>query len=233
MIQPNNLLLTASRVEISATGKTPTVNILAYSGGLMHVPGWGHLVIDLSGLDLSSSQIGILSDHDSTLKGIVGHGQAEIRNGKLLVAGTIAEATDAARQIISLAKSGFQFQASVGVSPTKTERVESHQKVEVNGRLIKSDNNGFLLVRSGLLREVSIVAIGADPGTAVSISASLKKENQSMADDTATLTADEIRSQAAEGGIFTGPSIVGSGIPAWNFVRKLHIGKDLRSSAMP
>ena len=35
------------------------------------------------------------------------------------------------------------------------------------------------------------------------------------------------------GGIFTGPSIVGSGIPAWNFVRKLHIGRDLRSSAMP
>ncbi|WP_145203790.1 hypothetical protein [Thalassoglobus polymorphus] len=60
----NSLLLTASRVEISATGKTPTVSILAYSGGLMHVFGWGHLVIELSGLLRDVSIVVIVADHD-------------------------------------------------------------------------------------------------------------------------------------------------------------------------
>ena len=61
----NNVLLTASRVEISATGKTPTNNILAYPGGLMHAPGWGHLVIDLSRLGLGLSPITMRLSKDS------------------------------------------------------------------------------------------------------------------------------------------------------------------------
>lgn len=69
--RPANLVLLAGGpVEIKAAGKTPTVFILAYGGGLMTVPGWGPLVIDLAGLDISS-QIGILADHDSTLANAV------------------------------------------------------------------------------------------------------------------------------------------------------------------
>jgi hypothetical protein len=100
------------------------VVITAYSGGLMNVPGWGPLVIDLAGLDLSALQVGILADHDASLNGIIGHGEAVVRDGKLLVAGTLA-GTDAARQVIALAKTGFAFQASVGVTPKETERVEA------------------------------------------------------------------------------------------------------------
>jgi hypothetical protein len=101
-----NLLLTGGPVEIAATGQPRSVVITAYSGGLMNVPGWGPLVIDLAGLDLSAPQVGILVDHDDSLNGIVGHGEAVVRDGKLLVAGTLA-GTDAARQIIALAKTGF------------------------------------------------------------------------------------------------------------------------------
>lgn len=150
--------------------------------------------MSLAGLDLSSPQVSILADHDASLKGIVGHGEAVVRDGKLLVMGTIAPATDAARQIIALAKTGFAFQASVGVSPTETQHIDPSQKISCNGRIIKAPQSGCLLVKAGLLREVSIVVIGADPGTAVSISASLKKDAHSMAED--TLTAEEIREQA-------------------------------------
>lgn len=113
----DNLLLKARCVEISASGTTPTVSMLAYSGGMMSVPGWGWVAIDLAGLDLSASQISILADHDASLKGIVGHGHAEVRDGKRYAIGTLVRTTDAARQIIELAKSGFAFQASVGVTP--------------------------------------------------------------------------------------------------------------------
>ena len=129
MFDYHDLSLKCSSVNVSAAAKTPTINVLAYSGGMMSVPGWGPVVIDLAGLDLSNPHVGILSDHDASLKGIVGRGQAVVRDGKLLVMGTLADATEAAKQIIALAKTGFAFQASVGVSPTETKRIDSFQKM--------------------------------------------------------------------------------------------------------
>ncbi len=60
MPDPENLLFTGASVEISAAAKMPTINVLAYSSGLMSVPGWGTVVIDLNGLDLSSPQVSLL-----------------------------------------------------------------------------------------------------------------------------------------------------------------------------
>ena len=112
----------------------------------------------------------------NSLAGIVGHGKAVVANGKLLVQGTITPSTDAARQVVDLAKGGFRFQASVGVAPLEYERVRAGELVEVNGRAVKAPASGFTLVRAGVLREVSIVAIGAD-GNAQVISAAPTKTN--------------------------------------------------------
>jgi len=197
LTEVQELLLTGGPVEIAAAGKPPTVTILAYSGNLMNVPGWGPVVIDLAGLDLSATQVGILADHDASLKGIVGHGQALVRDGKLIVSGTIAASTDAAQQIVALAKTGFAFQASVGVTPNQSERIRAGAVIEANGRRIKAPDGGCLLVKTGMLREVSIVVVGADPGTAVSISAS-KHKDRSMEDAAVvTPTAEDVRAQAA------------------------------------
>lgn len=190
------LLLAASDVRIEAASKTPAVTIVAYSGGLMTVPGWGPLVIDLAGVDVSASQVSILADHDSTLRGVVGFGRASVANGKLLVAGTIAPTTDAARQIIELARSGFQFQASVGVAPSQWKRIAASELIEVNGRTIRAAH-GFTLVRASTLRGVSIVAIGADADTSVSIAASQQEEVFMTAATTTEKTVDELREEAA------------------------------------
>jgi len=70
-----HILLSAAEVEIQAvSGKPPGVSIVAYTGGLMTVPGWGPVVLDLAGLDAGVEQISLLADHDVTLDGIVGHG---------------------------------------------------------------------------------------------------------------------------------------------------------------
>jgi len=37
------------KVEIQAAGKTPAVSIVAYTGGVMAVPGWGPVAIELAG----------------------------------------------------------------------------------------------------------------------------------------------------------------------------------------
>jgi hypothetical protein len=192
-VATDELLLSTAEVEIQAAGRTPTVSILAYTGGLMSVSGWGPLAIDLAGIDASAEQIGILADHDASLKGIVGHGRAVAANGRLVVQGTITPSTEAARQVIELAKSGFRFQASVGVSPTDYERVRPGETFHVNGRAIKSPASGCTLVKAGVLKEVSIVAIGADPGTSVAIAAT-QQGNQTMSKE---VTVDELRTEAA------------------------------------
>lgn len=189
----DEMLLSAAEVEIRAGGKQPTVHIVAYTGGLMTVPGWGPIVLDLAGIDASAEQVGILADHDSRLSGIVGHGKAAVTNNRLLVQGQIAATTDAARQVIELAQGGFQFQASVGVAPLDYERVRAGETVQVNGRAIKAPGSGFTLVRAGVLKEVSIVAIGADAGTSVSIAASQRREEGMSVE---TPMAEQIRAEA-------------------------------------
>ncbi|GIX05011.1 MAG: hypothetical protein KatS3mg114_0880 [Planctomycetaceae bacterium] len=190
----DELLLSAAEVEIQAAGKPPSVTIVAYTGGLMAVPGWGPVVLDLAGIDASAEQVSILADHDSTLSGIVGHGKAGVIDGKLLVQGTITPSTEAARQVVELARAGFRFQASVGVTPSDYERVRPGEQVQVNGRAIKAPASGFTLVKASTLREVSIVAIGADKNTSVAIAANGKEK--SMSSENTTLTAEQVKAEA-------------------------------------
>jgi len=171
-----DIILTARGVEVACGEKQPRIEILAYSGGLMNVPGWGPLAIDLNGLDLSG-QVRILVDHDPAITGIVGHGKAEAKDGRLLVTGALLGATDAARRVLELAKNGFEFQASVGVEPVEHAAVKAGESVEVNGRTLKAAKGGFTLVRKGRLREVSIVSMGCDQATSVAIAASRRRED--------------------------------------------------------
>lgn len=166
-----NILLAASTVEIEAGAqKQPAISILGYGGGIMRVNAWGDLCIDLQGLE-ARGQIPILADHDPRLSGIVGHGTAQVRDGKLYVAGAITDTTDAAKQVIDLARSGFAFGASVGVEPAEQTRVAPGEKVTVNGRTLTAPRSGMVLIQKGRLREVSVTALACDTSTSVAIAA--------------------------------------------------------------
>ena len=168
---------------------------MGYTGGMMRVPPYGDLVIDLAGLQLSGDPIPILADHDSSLRGIIGHGVARVNAGRLLVQGTLIPGSEATQRIIELNKSGFRFQASVGVAPGIIERVRPGETIRINNRTIQSPQTAFSLVRTGELREISLVALGADASTSVSIAASRNK-GFGMTTDNITPTADEIRAEA-------------------------------------
>ena len=130
-----NLLLAAPEVAIAAGGepRKPRLHIVAYTGGLMNVPGWGDVAIRLDGLD-ASGQVPLLADHDARVGGVVGHGEASVVEGRLIVAGVMSGAGEAARQIVEMTTGGFAFQASVGVEPMEHERITPGTKVEVHGR---------------------------------------------------------------------------------------------------
>jgi len=193
----DGLLLTASSVEVEAAAKgaRPRISVVAYTGGVMRVPGWGDLAIDLAGLE-TAGQVPLLADHDARVGGIVGHGEARVVGGRLRVAGVVSGAGDAARQIVELARGGFSFQASVGVEPAEHERVRPGETIEVNGRPLSSPG-GFTLVRRGRLREVSITPLGADAGTSVAIAAS-RKGRSTVDTEVQTTDADTIRTEERE-----------------------------------
>ncbi len=125
----DNLLLAAPAVAIEAGGesKKPRLHIVAYTAGLMNVPGWGDVAIRLDGLD-ASGQVPLLADHVARVGGVVGHGEASVVEGRLIVAGVMSGAGEAARQIVEMTAGGFAFQASVGVEPVEHERIAPGSK---------------------------------------------------------------------------------------------------------
>jgi hypothetical protein len=189
MPDPGTLLSFAGECTLTAAdgesgggsgGGGKRVSIVAYTGGMMQTGGWGMVAVELSGVELPD-QIPLLADHDNRLAGIAGHGKPEVRGGKLMVDGSIITASDAGKQIIALSGAGLNFQASVGAVPTEARWISNGEVAKVNGKDIKAPTGGgFYHIIKAQLREVSLVAIGADRKTKVSIAATAATDNPAM-----------------------------------------------------
>src|SRR5690606_5938938 len=141
--------------------------------GVIQPGGFGDTLIELSGLS-HAPQIPLLADHDANLDGIVGQGSPVIHAGSLTINGTLTTATEAARQIVQLSREGFKFQASVGVTVGERQHVKAGDTITANGRSVTAGSRGLLHVTKGTLKEVSILALGADGTTTVNIAAAFK-----------------------------------------------------------
>lgn len=154
----------------AAEGKRPRIDILAYDGGIMTVPGFGPAVVDLAGMEMAAS-IQVIADHENKLNSVIGSGIASSRDGRLHLTGDMADGTDAAARTLALNNSGVKLQASIGAVPLARRHVRAGETVNVNGRRITASGNGFVLVTKSFLREVSVTPLGCDPGTSVQIAA--------------------------------------------------------------
>jgi hypothetical protein len=164
-----DLRFTADISLKASAGKAPRVSIVAYTGGPMSVGGMGPVVIDLSALEMPN-QIPLLIDHENAVAAVAGTGVPEIRGGKLLVRGTLTN-TESGKQVLSLLQEGIGLQASVGIRVKKTKYLRAGESVRVNGRTIEAPGDGLGLVTAGKLQETSLVVLGADDQTSVSIAA--------------------------------------------------------------
>ncbi|MBB01565.1 MAG: hypothetical protein CMJ47_02855 [Planctomyces sp.] len=163
-----------SELKIEArAGKSGRVSIVAYSGGIMSVNGFGAVVIDLKGLRMPAS-VPLLLDHNEAISAAVGSGKPEVFNGRLHITGQLATETDGGKHLLALNASGMNLQASVGVRPEKVEYLRGGETAVVNGKQVKAPQNGLKVVRSGDLYEVSVVVLGADSTTSVAITAAQK-----------------------------------------------------------
>lgn len=189
------------QIQASEAG-SPKISILAYTGGAMNLGTLGATVVDLAGMELA--QIPLLSDHDNRLASIAGSGTPQVQGGELHVNGTLASGTAAANQVLALHRSGVRLQASIGAEVETQTYIGAGKKVTANGREHVAPAGGMTFVSKSRLREVSLVAMGADSQTSVSIAAMRANRMASQSDftswtksagiDTSLMTAEQMAS---------------------------------------
>ena len=109
-------------LTIKAAGsKPPQCSIVAYTGGVMTVEGFGSVCIDLKGLAIAGTTH-LLANHSNELGSIVGTGTGTIRGGQLLVDGPLVTTGQAAAQVVELARSGVALSAVSAWSPSNPAR---------------------------------------------------------------------------------------------------------------
>lgn len=150
----------------------------AYTGGTVMVPQYFEpVVFDLAGVRLQADVTPILLHHDR--QQIVGHAQVEITARTVKVDGVVSGGGEAAEEVLTAAKRGFPWKASITVVPEKLEYVERGTKATANGR---SFAGPVIIVRGGVLPEVSFVPIAADPKTSVKVAAAAPSPEESHMD---------------------------------------------------
>jgi phage major head subunit gpT-like protein len=160
---------------------TPSFELVAYTGRAIR-QSWSRnpLVVDLAGMDTTRQAIPILWGHDASIDTVLGQSTSIKSDGQqLIVSGELIGEGDTAQKVISLARRGMRFQASIGADTGRIENIGPGETVTVNGREFTGP---ISVVRGSALRETSIVLMGADAQTSAAIAAEAS-EGDSMADN--------------------------------------------------
>lgn len=138
-----------------------------YTGGALVVGGWDlPVVIDLAGLRESKVLVANL-DHVQSQR--VGNFKV-MNDGKRLVANGKANAATPYRdEVVNSAMDGYEWQASLEVTPHRVEMLDEKASVEVNGQQITGP---AYIAREGTLKGFAFVSHGADDNTTATIAAS-------------------------------------------------------------
>lgn len=156
----------------ASNGAKPKVVGVAYSGGKMNLPGWRHpVVVDLAGMEIPES-VPLLTNHENKTDSRIGIISAAVRNNVLEITGEIVSDSKDAADIIAQGKAGADWQLSIGADVKECELVKGSR--EVNGQEIEGP---FYHIKKSTLREVSVVAVGADAHTNMKVNAKFNLVN--------------------------------------------------------
>ena len=156
----------------AAGGGRPKVAGIAYSGGKMTLPGWKHpVVVDLAGMEIPET-VPLLTNHENKTDARVGMISASVKDNALEITGEIVSENEDAKNIVAQSKAGADWQLSIGADVKDCELVQG--KREVNGQEVEGP---FYHVKRSTLREVSIVAVGADAHTILKVTAKFNITN--------------------------------------------------------
>ena len=163
-------------ITAAANGKKPSVKGVAYSGGKMRLFGWSRpVIVDMAGMSIPES-VPLLANHENHTLGRVGLVAVSAVDNHLEIAGEIVGEGDLANAIVSQGKAGADWQLSIGAEVEAAELVQDGKRT-ING--IEHDAP-FYHVTKSTLREVSVVAVGADKATHMKVTASLELKGNSI-----------------------------------------------------
>jgi len=161
------------RLKANGAGKPKRFSILAYSGGTLPVDGFPHpVVVDLAGLELPGS-IPILIDHKKSVEATLGLTDNIHNDGtKLTLAGAVTGQSALAQQVLAQAAAGHTWQASIGAMVIESEDIPAGQTATANGQTFTGP---VVIARRSVLRETSVLPMGADSTTSVNLAASARR----------------------------------------------------------
>lgn len=161
------------RLKANGKGKPKRFVIKAYSGGLLPVDGFPHpVVVDLSGLEMPGS-IPILIDHEKSVEATLGATDNIVNDGRqLMLEGVVTGQSGKAQQVLAQAAAGHTWQASIGAMVIESEDVPAGQTATANGQTFTGP---VVIARRAVLRETSVLPMGADSTTSVNLAASARR----------------------------------------------------------
>ncbi len=187
---PATLTFAAEKTE-TKNGKATGV---AYSGGQISQSWSGRpIYVDLAGMKFAQ-QIPLMASHDYSLGARLGVCEVASDGKQLTFTAEIDKANPIAQQVIAAGRLA-PWQASIGAENHLLEALSENEKATVNGREVKGP---AYIIRKSTLREISVVSLGADPATSLSIAAALQTagvvenpttKEPTMADNKTTPTA--------------------------------------------
>src|SRR5262245_2350167 len=166
------LLLSASaglEIMAAASADGPAkVSMLAYTGVPMTLDNFPHpVVVDLESLRPPRQSLPILRGHDP--ERIAGHStQVEVTPQRIRVEAVLSGLPQHTDEITYTAGRGFPWQVSIGAALPggRPELTAAGDTIKINGRWWKGP---VLVARGALLREVSLLPMGADSNTEASL----------------------------------------------------------------
>lgn len=156
----------------------------AYDGGLLRLEGVPvPVVVDLTGLQ-AHGQVKALLHHDPSRP--IGHMERVVIGATVAAEGSLSVAGPDRDHVIEAQRGGFEWEASIGLTVDRSEKVPPGRLVTVNGRQFRGP---LVVVRSAKLREITFTGSGAGENTSATIAAMAAPLADSiMADELETAT---------------------------------------------
>ncbi len=161
--------------------KLPKVKTRAYNGGVMRprVRSQSSLapiptLIDLATLkvDRNGSKLPCLYCHDR--EDPIGHFETvNVATSTIDAEGVLSVPGESRDKVAGGAKNGYRWAVSVGVETPELEYISSSDNATVNGRTVRGP---LYVARRGVLKEISLLPIGADTSASATVTATLATE---------------------------------------------------------
>lgn len=167
------------RLKANGPGKPKRFTILAYSGGALSVDGFPlPVVVDLAGLETPNA-IPILIDHEKSVDATLGMTDTIYNSGTALtLSGPITGQSPKSLQVLAQSAAGHAWKASIGATVLEEEEIAAGASVKVNGQTIAGP---VIVARRSVLRETSVLPVGADSSTSVNLAANAAQQLRGMA----------------------------------------------------